>query len=170
MNRLNLFEKHISIINLGGKEVILREKNIYDLLTCLDYLAIKDLTGFIDYSQNGLSEAKAIIENVDKYIENFFLLHLPQIAVKTKDVEPEEEGFDKFVRSAMQLVLSFSGLWGIDPLEISQKYTIRQLNEFSKILEGSKETTQPNNSGKANSYKCYTDEYGRKVEEWEEEV
>lgn len=171
MNRLNVFERNLNIISLGDKEVILREKSIYDLLTALDYLSIKDLKGFIDFVQNGLTDFGAIINNIDTYLNEFFLLHLPQENRQPEtEQESEEDNYKKFVRSAIQLLLKFSEIWGIDPIEIAQKYTIRQLNDFARII--GKETKSEETPGKANNngYKCYIDQYGRKVEEWEEVI
>lgn len=166
MKRLNIFERKLNIISLGDKEVILRERNIYDLFTSLDYLAAKDLTGFITFTQDGLSNAGLILPNIDKYIEKFFLLHLPQESKPVEDSNSEDDNYIKFVRSATQLLLKFSEIWGIDPIEIAQKYTIRQLNEFAKIISGENKTVEKTSS----SYKSYIDEFGRKVEEWEEVI
>jgi len=131
-----------------------------------------DLIGFLYIANDGLNNSEEIILKINKYLESFFLLHLPKDKENLEafeDIKPEDN-YEKFINAALKLVLSFSELWKVDPFSIAQNYTIRQLQGFAKILNSERKPNSTDTPKKNESYKCYTDQWGAKVEEWEEEI
>lgn len=167
-NYLNLVELNTERVNVGEETIEVKELTAWEFLPLARFL-LDGLTSdfLISCGYFSIEQLDCCIQNgidLTPFFEVFYRVHLGEENQKDRNEGGEEKDF---FREIMRLVLGFSELWGVHPIELMKIYSVRQLLEMASLLnEKEKQDTGEAPKGAKKSI----DKFGCEIVEWEEEV